>query len=163
MHINYFDYYKAEEQQLLNYLKEKELYNKKNKRVINFLENSKDKEKNENDNYRYSLVAKTILSLAELKFSAALKEDLTGKKDVWLLYNEAGNEFINAADYYLMAGDMKNASLYYNTAADSISEGSKSCKDLFQKNSLKTKADQYYKKAKNFLNFNEIKELGYAN
>src|SRR4030042_4249462 len=125
MHINYFDYYKAEEEQMLDYLKEKHMNNEKNKRIINFLEKSKDKEEHDSDDYRYSLVAKTILSLAELKFSVALKEDLTGKNEVWQLYNEAGNEFINAADYFVMAGEMKNAGLYYNTAADSISEGSK--------------------------------------
>jgi len=166
MHIKYFDYFKAEDDQVQEYLKEIEFNKNKNKRVMNFLENSKGKQEHSEDDYRYSLVAKTILSLAELKFSVALKEDLTGKNDVWQLYNEAGNEFINAADYYLMAGDTKNACLYYNTAADSITEGSKSCKDFFKKNTLKRKAEQYYEKAKTFLSFNKLegfKELGYIN
>jgi len=99
----------------------------------------------------YIMVAKFLLNHAEMKLNLALATDLRTENYSWLLYNEAGNEFINVADYYLMADDKINAAYYYKAAADSITEGSKSCKYIYQKYALEKKAGKYYEKAKTIL------------
>ncbi|MBN2545987.1 MAG: hypothetical protein JXB50_09325 [Spirochaetes bacterium] len=99
----------------------------------------------------YIMVAKFLLNHAEMKLNLALATDLKTENYAWLLYNEAGNEFINVADYYLMADDKVNAAYFYKQAADSIMEGSKSCEFIYQKYALERKADKYYEKAKTIL------------
>jgi len=99
----------------------------------------------------YIMVAKFLLNHAEMKLNLALATDLKTEDYAWLLYNEAGNEFINIADYYLMAEDRVNAAYYYKAAADSITVGSKSCKYIYQKYALERKAGKYYEKAKTIL------------